>query len=130
MRIDHIGYAVKSIEKSMEQFKKIGYVFGNLIADEKRNIYICFGMLDNYRIELISPLNKKKWSPVDNYIKRIGNTPYHVCYKIANLEETIRDLKENGYIETAPPEEACAFGSKRVAFLFHARVGIIEVVEE
>lgn len=130
MKIDHIGYAVKNIKKSIVEFEKLGYVFEDVLIDVKRNIYICFGELDGYRIELVSPYDKKQDSPVDNYVKGNGNTPYHICYKVSNLDETIQRLASQKFLTVIPPEEACAFGDKRVVFMFNPGIGIMEIVEE
>lgn len=129
MEIDHIGYAVKNIDKSIIEFKKLGYVFENIIIDVKRNINICFGSLDGYRIELVSPYDKNQSSPVDNYIKGNCNTPYHICYKSADLENVISDLQSDGFLLVKEPDKACAFDNKRVAFMFNSKVGIFEIVE-
>lgn len=43
MKIDHIGYAVNSIEKAEQTLEKLGYVFGPTIRDEKRNVSLAFG---------------------------------------------------------------------------------------
>ena len=130
MKIDHIGYAVKNIEKSINEFRKLGYVFDDVIEDNKRNVYICFGCLDGYRVELISPLDKNKPSPVDNYVKGNGNTPYHICYKTNNFNETIEELKKQKFMTVIEPEEACAFGGKRVVFMFNSGIGLLEIAEE
>ena len=78
MRIDHIGYAVKNINCSINEFEKLGYQFENIITDVKRNINICFGINDGYRIELVSPINNSNTSPVDSHIRQCKNTPYHM----------------------------------------------------
>lgn len=44
MKIDHIGYAVKDIEKSKPMFERPGYIFGDTILDESRNIVVAFGL--------------------------------------------------------------------------------------
>mgnify|MGYP002627500138 FL=1 len=86
MKIDHIGYAVKNIEKAMIDFIKLGFVFEKPVDDYDRNVRIAFGDNDGYRIELVAPLNKEIQSPVDLQLARIGATPYHICYSTDNLE--------------------------------------------
>jgi len=80
MKIDHIGYAVKRIDRAMSSFEKLGFCFGPIIDDIDRNIRIAFGEKDGYRIELVCPLDKKKESPVDQYLSNASGTPYHICY--------------------------------------------------
>ncbi len=55
----------------------LGFVYlEETIEDKERNIYIAFGELDGYRVELVSPINSN--SPVDAHISKIGPTPYHI----------------------------------------------------
>lgn len=55
MKADHIGYAVKNIDKAKEAMEALGYIFEDTIKDTDRNIYIAFGNLDDLRIELVAP---------------------------------------------------------------------------
>lgn len=128
MRIDHIGYAVKNIEKALKQMNALGFVFDPVIEDHDRNIYIAFGELDGYRVELVSPMNSG--SPVDEILSKEGPTPYHICYKADNLEAAIEELKQSRFKVTIPPAPAVAFGGNRVVFLYALSVGLVEIVEE
>ncbi len=56
MRIDHIGYVVKNIEKAKQSMEVLGYEFDSVIEDKERRICISFGILDSYRVELVSPI--------------------------------------------------------------------------
>ena len=79
MKIDHIGYAVRDIDKAIKTFSALGYNFGEVVNDTERNINLVFGEMDGYRVELVAPLGKP--SPVDTHLSKIGPTPYHICYK-------------------------------------------------
>lgn len=129
MRVEHIGYAVKNIEKSITAFQKMGYEFGMVINDEDRNIKIAFGCMDGYKIELVSPLSKESPSPVDLYIQKTGNTPYHICYESDNFEQDIKKLEEQRFKVILPPAPACAFNGRRVVFMNQVSMGLLEIVE-
>lgn len=129
MKIDHIGYAIKSIEKSKADLEKVGYKFGELIEDEDRNIEIVFGEKDGYKIELVAPRDKSG-SPVDKIIKRIRNGPYHICYVSTDFENEIKQLQKENYKMIIEPAPAIAFDGRKVVFLMKLDVGLIEVVEE
>ena len=75
MKIDHIGYAVRRIDRAMEAFKELGFDFDEIIDDSDRNVRLVFGEKDGYRIELVSSLDKEKTSPVDQYINGASGTP-------------------------------------------------------
>ena len=130
MKIDHIGYAVKKIERAKTSFEKLGYQFEDLIEDSDRNIAILFGEKDGYRIELVSPLDKGKESPVDSFLSKIGPTPYHICYRSDRFDDELEQLQKQGFKMTIPPAPAIAFGGKRVAFLMNLGLGLMEIVEE
>lgn len=129
MNIDHIGYAVKRIDKSIIAFESLGYTFGDVIDDLDRNIKMAFGEKDGYIIELVSVLDKKQQSPVDKYLSCIGSTPYHICYRTDDINKSITDLTNTGYKLIIEPKDAIAFGGKKVAFLFNLFIGLIELVE-
>lgn len=101
MRIDNIGYAVKSIEKAKSSMKLLGYEFGATIEDSKRNIYIAFGSFDDYKIELVAPL-KVGESPVDRLLSKVGATPYHICYRSSAIEKDVERLTHNGFKLVVP----------------------------
>ena len=56
MRIDHIGYAVKDIERSKPLFEAMGWSFGETVRDAARNVDLCFGSLDGWTVELVAPM--------------------------------------------------------------------------
>ena len=134
MIIDHIGYAVKNIDKAMDEFKMFGFVFREIINDYDRNIKICFGINDNYCVELISPLLKSSPSPVDGYLSKVGPVAYHFCYRSENLEGDIKELKKEGFRMIIEPKISVAFSRaenecKRVCFFQGRNTGIFEIVE-
>ena len=129
MKIDHIGYAVKDIEKAKITLKAFGFLFGETVDDQVRNVRICFGETgEGYRIELVAPMGGG--SPVDAHISKIGPTPYHICYRSRNIETDVEELRKNHFKVSIPPAPAVAFNGKRVVFLYSLTVGLIEIVEE
>lgn len=128
MKIDHIGYAVKNIEKAKKAFQAIGYLFEDTVADPDRKVQIAFGEMNGYRIELIAPDGPA--SPVDPYLSKLGPTPYHICYKSKDIEADIRKLEEMRFKVSIPLAPAVAFEGKRVVFLYSLSVGLIEIVED
>ena len=63
-------------------------------------------------------------------MKKYANTPYHICYRVDDLRESVSSLKEMGFLifketEKAPVISDCA----EVVFLMHSRMGIIELVQ-
>lgn len=130
MKIDHIGYAVRRIDRAIDAFKELGFNFCEMIDDTDRNVKLAFGEKDGYRIELVSPLDKEKTSPVDQYVDRMPGIPYHICYCSSDFDRDIEALKRRGYKVIIEPKPAIAFDGKRVAFLMNIGFGLMEIVEK
>ena len=129
MKVHHIGYFVKNIEKGKKTFLALGYeIEQDTVRDEYRGIDIAFLEKDGYRVELVSPFTEE--SVVYDLRKKMGNSPYHICYEVENLESAIEDLQEQRFVVTQEPHEAVAIDGKRVCFLIHGQMGIIELVEQ
>ena len=128
MKVDHIGYAVKNMDKAKKTMEMLGYIFGETIEDTDRNIYIAFGEADGCRVELVAPAGSD--SPVNTYLSKIGPVPYHICYKSRNIEDDIKRLQKDRFKIQVPLAQAAAFGGRRVVFLYSLVVGLVEIVEE
>ena len=130
MTIHHIGYAVKSIPDSIKHFTELGFTpMEEAIVDNARNITIQFLKNGDYCVELVAPLGSGR-SPVSEILRKSGNQPYHICYNSSNLQEDMDNLKKQGYVVINEPLEAIAIGNRKVTFMYHMNVGLIELVEE
>lgn len=131
MKIHHIGYAVKGIEKAKETFQVLGYeAEGEVVFDKERNVNILFMVNEDYRIELVAPGEPSEPSPVDSWLKiKKGGLPYHICYEVSDMEREIERMKKEKFILAEQPKEAPAIGGCKVAFLYKGAVGLIELVE-
>lgn len=129
----HVGVAVYDIRESLEKYKLLGYdQISDVVIDDSRNIAIAFvkNQKDQHVIELITPMKDK--SPVTKLLKDNKNIaiPYHVCYKVNSIKETVEKLKSNGFILTTPVSSAIAFDNKNVVFMLSREVGLVELLEE
>ena len=128
MRIDHIGYAVKNLEKAQRSMEALGFAFEEPVDDADRKIRIAFGENDDYRVELVAPM--EEGSPVVKQLAAIGPTPYHICYRSSEIEADIERLQKERFRVLVPLAPAVAFDGKRVVFLYSLSVGLIEIVED
>lgn len=129
MRLDHIGYAVQDLDEAAEKFRLLGYhSCGEATEDPRRKVRIQF-FIDaaGVRVELIAPL--QEGSPVSGWLKKNGNSPYHLCYLCENLEHEISELVGKGFVLVHPASSAPAMGHRRVAFLYGAGTGLLELLE-
>lgn len=129
MDIDHIGYAVKDIDAAMITFGKLGYKFGEPITDMTRNVMAVIGKLGNLKVELLTSIYSGGIkSPIDNYLKKLGNTPYHICYKVKDIDRAIGTLRKQKFLLVVRPEYYELLDSV-AAFMFSTETGLIELVE-
>lgn len=128
MIVHHIGYLVKKLEKSKKKFLELGYeTEGEITYDHYRKVTILFLVKDGYRVELIEPAAED--SVVSDLLTRYKNAPYHMCYESSSFEEDLGELREKGFVPIDEPCPAPALGGRRVAFLLHSSIGIIEILE-
>ncbi len=129
MKVHHIGYLVKKIEKAEKKFELMGFhVSAPAVYDEYRKVNISFMEKDGYVVELVEPASKD--SVVADLYKKIRNAPYHICYLAENFENDLENLLSNGFVQIDNPCPAPAIGGKRVVFLMNAAIGMIELLEE
>ncbi|MDY6324396.1 MAG: VOC family protein [Catonella sp.] len=96
MRIHHIGYLVKNIDKSRKEFEKLGFsVESQAKHDGIRSAYIEFLTNGDYRIELIEP---DKNSDLQGMMKRFKNVGYHICFEVDNFDETVKNYQLGGVL--------------------------------
>ncbi|MDR1385736.1 MAG: VOC family protein [Planctomycetaceae bacterium] len=135
-QVHHVGYAVHDIERAGKIFTLLNFQKESSVTkDVIRNINIQFWRNQTTLIELISILDGSQKSPVDFLFKKKcsfpGNgMPYHICYVVDGLEQTINQLKKEKFFVIQPPMQAPALENRHVAFLVHNDIGMIELLEK
>ena len=138
MKLHHVAYLVKKIEKSKAAFESLGYEAVSLcggdviVNDTVRNCDICFmvnkdkSACDDEYVELVSPQGEE--SPIYGLLSKYKNGPYHLCFSTDEPEEKIEELKGKGWVVINEEEPAPAFGDNYfVVFLLHRFAGMIEL---
>lgn len=125
MKIHHIGYAVKNIDKALKEFKNLGFdKVSNIFLDKERKVKICFIQNKNTKIELIEPVDAD--SSATRFLKN-GPGPYHLCYQL-NDRENFEDFLKKGYVIVQPPSSAVALDGKEIVFLYRNNIGLVELI--
>ena len=127
LSVDHIGYAVKEMASAREQFMALGFTFKDEKVDELRNVNVSVGENQGIRIELLSPVKGER-SPIDGYLQKIGSTPYHICYRVDNMDTAIEELRYQGFTLMGYPDCSVPLGGK-VCFLYSSELGIVELID-
>jgi methylmalonyl-CoA/ethylmalonyl-CoA epimerase len=127
-KFHHIGIAVRNIEKTVATYCTSGFTSTEPIVDPVQNVRICFLKKQDMPLyELVEPIDEV--SPVNKILNKTGVTPYHICYEVDNIDEVISKLKRQKYLLLQKPVHAVALDNKKICFLFHKDVGLIELVE-
>jgi len=94
-KIDHIGVAVQSIEKSIPLFRDLlGIPLKKVYESDTIKTKIAFFPLGDSTIELIEALDPS--SPVAKFVQKRGEGIHHICFGVENIEAALRHFEANG----------------------------------
>lgn len=126
---DHTGVAVKNIEESKVNYASMGFTFNEVVFDPLQNCYLTIGKHENYNdIELVQGYD----TDIIEGIKTVSGLPYHICYRIKNIDKTLQFFTNNNiaYDVIRSSRAAILFNNKKVIFLYVQNIGIIELLED
>lgn len=128
MKVHHIGYLVEDLAAAEKDFLNLGFALeSGAVYDEYRQVDIAFLVKDGVRVELVAP--RPDCQLFKSLKKRIGNSPYHICYASEDYASDAAGLTKNGYTQIAELMPAPALGNSRVAFFYSASSGMLELIE-
>lgn len=94
MKLDHIGYITDKIDETKEGFVRLGYVPESVVDFEAHKCKICFLRKEGETtVELVEPYEENK--SLRKLLKN-GVTPYHVCYEVEDIHQSINTLTGGG----------------------------------
>lgn len=127
-QLHHIGYLVKKIESAQKTFLALGFVLEKeTMYDEIRKSDICFLKKGGAVVELVAPQADSEIYPL---LKKYPNMPYHLCYKVDNLQHAVSELTSQGFLLFKEAQIAPAISDDAtVVFLLHRQIGLIELVQ-
>ena len=115
MKIEHIGIAVKDIEKSNELFATLFNKPSYKMEDvESEGVKTSFFQIGESKIELLQATNEN--SAIAKFIDKKGEGMHHIAFEVDNIEEEIARLQDEGFtlIHDIPKLGA---DNKKIAFL-------------
>jgi methylmalonyl-CoA/ethylmalonyl-CoA epimerase len=93
-----------------------------------QNVRIAFlEKAGNPLLELVQPMDKT--SPVCGTLRKVGVSAYHFCYETNDMQKCIETLEQQRFKVIVNPVEAIAFANRKISFLYHIDVGLIELLE-
>lgn len=113
--VDHIGIAVKDIQKAGKFYTDIlglNIQGTEEVSDQKVNV--AFIPITDSEVELLESTEPD--GPIAKYIEARGEGVQHIAFRVENLEEALSELKEKGVrlIDQSPRNGA---GGARIAFI-------------
>jgi len=114
-KIEHIGIAVKDLEKSNLLFKQLfGSAHYKIEEVASEGVKTSFFKSGPNKIELLAATNAE--SPIAKFIEKKGEGIHHIAFAVDNLESEIKRLQNEGFIliNTSPKKGA---DNKLIAFL-------------
>lgn len=98
--------------------------------DPIQRVSVCFlrrDMAGDIEIELVAPLGEE--SPVHRTLTKGGNSAYHACYQVPDLDAALAHLSAQGCVVVSKPVPAVAFGNRRIAWFYTPTRQLMEAVE-
>jgi methylmalonyl-CoA/ethylmalonyl-CoA epimerase len=130
MRLDHIGIAVHSIEKALKTYQSgLGLSLSDIVTIEDQKVRVAVMPLGESSIELLEPTDPI--SPIRKFLDKRGEGIHHLCFKVSNLAEKLKELKGTGLqiLDSIPCQ---GLENRKITFLHPKSTHgvLIELVEE
>lgn len=120
-KVDHIGIAVKSLEKALPFYTEIlGLELQGIEEVESEKVKVAFINAGNTKIELLEPTSDK--SPIAMHIEKRGEGIHHIALGVNSIEERIEEIKAKG-IEMINAQAKIGAGGAHVAFMHPKSTG-------
>ncbi len=118
MILDHVGIAVRSIERSVEHWAEVfGYEQATeIVLNTRQKVRVVFlAKPGSLQIKLIEPTDPT--SPVHAFTQRGGGL-HHLCFRCDSVDAEVARLVALGLRVLAPPEPGEAFENELIAFVY------------
>ena len=129
-KLEHIGIAVKNLEKSNRLFEKLLGKAPYKIEDvELEGVRTAFFDVGGMKIELLEATRAN--SPIANFIEKRGEGLHHLAFGVNGIEERMKELEADGFNLLSDQPRAGA-DNKMVVFVHPKATNhvLIELCEE
>lgn len=114
-KVDHIGIAVHSIEKSLSYYTdtlQLSLIAIEEVAEQK--VKVAFLDAGNVKLELLEATEIN--SPIAKFIEKRGEGVHHIAFGVEDIRTRMKALKEDG-VQLLQEEPKKGAGGAEVAFL-------------
>lgn len=129
MIVDHICYAVKSLEEGVTYWVELfGYrQMTSFVENSLQKVKVVFLEKEHsLTIKLIEPLEGNQ--SLRNFVER-GGGYHHICFRCHDIKETIIEFNRKGLLTLVPPKPGEAFNNHYIAFLLGKYGMNIELID-
>jgi len=93
--LDHIGIAVKDLKETIQVYEALGLHCSGIEEVPTEKVRVAFFQVDqSSRVELLEPTSKE--SVIHQYLEKKGPGIHHLCFRVLNLEESMKELSKKG----------------------------------
>jgi len=114
LKIDHIGIAVKDLEKALEFYEALGMKAEGTEVVEEQKVKVAFLPTGDSEIELLESTSED--GPIARHIEKKGEGIQHLALRVENIEEAIADLMEKG-VRMIDQKPRYGAGGAKIAFV-------------
>ncbi len=92
-KIEHIGIAVRDLNKSIELFERLlNTKCYKIEVVEDQKVKTAFFKIGETKIELLEATSEE--SPIAKFIDKRGEGVHHIAFEVENIEKRIQELKK------------------------------------
>ena len=129
-KLEHIGIAVKDLDKSNLLFARLfGKAHYKIEEVASEGVRTSFFEIGGVKIELLEATNDQ--SPIAKFIEKRGEGIHHLAFEVDDINQRIQTQYENGFelINKSPKDGA---DNKRIVFMHPKTTNgvLIEMCEE
>lgn len=129
-KIEHIGIAVKDLEKGNELYKKLlGKEHYKIEEVKSEGVKTSFFKVGFNKIELLEATNPD--SPIAKFIEKRGEGIHHIAYAVKDIRKEMKRLKKEGF-QLLNEEPKKGADNKLVCFVHPKTAGgvLVELCQE
>jgi methylmalonyl-CoA/ethylmalonyl-CoA epimerase len=128
-KIDHLGIAVSSIESGKKFWQDVmGLELEGTETVEEQKVTTAFMPVGESEVELLESTSPD--GPIAKYIEKRGAGLQHIAFRVENIDEALRELKEKG-VKMIDEKARKGAGGAKIAFLHPKATGgiLVELCE-
>lgn len=120
LKIDHIGIAVKDLEKALAFYETLGLKAEGTEVVEEQKVKVAFLPTGDSELELLESTSPD--GPIARHIEKKGEGIQHIALRVENLEAAIEELKAKG-VRMIDEKPRYGAGGAKIAFVHPKSTG-------